>query len=143
MTKKLIDSNVLVYAYDRTDPGKHLLAKGIVQQSIEKSESAVSIQNLVEFSRIMAEKSKEKVPHHQVSGYVERICANCQVIAYGPPTITSALMLCASYKIHFFDALIAATMQENGICEIITENEKDFAGLPFIKASSPFRKATI
>jgi predicted nucleic acid-binding protein len=140
MTKKLIDSCVLVYAYDKTDPGKHRTAKELVLQCVENSESVVSIQNLAEFSRIMAEKSKEKVPHHQVMGYVERICANYQVISYGPSTIGSALLLCASYKIHFFDALIAATMQENGIREIITENEKDFAGLPFIRAINPFKK---
>ena len=42
-------------------------------------------------------------------------------------------------KLHFWDALIAATMIKHGIRVIYTENVKDFAKLREIKAINPMR----
>jgi predicted nucleic acid-binding protein len=42
------------------------------------------------------------------------------------------------HKIHFFDSLLAATMQENGISKILTENVKDFNKIAGIEAENPF-----
>jgi predicted nucleic acid-binding protein len=47
----------------------------------------------------------------------------------------------AIYKIPFWDALIVATMEENSIDTIITENEKDFKKVKWIKTINPFKKA--
>jgi len=39
----------------------------------------------------------------------------------------------------YFDFQLAATMLLEGISEIVTENEADFAALPGIHAINPFR----
>jgi predicted nucleic acid-binding protein len=39
---------------------------------------------------------------------------------------------------HLWDAAIAATMKENDIFEIVTENVKDFKKIPQLKVSNPF-----
>jgi len=41
------------------------------------------------------------------------------------------------YKVHFWDALIAATMIENNVFTIFTENTKDFKKIKGITAINP------
>jgi predicted nucleic acid-binding protein len=48
---------------------------------------------------------------------------------------------CVGNLENFWDALIVATMEENSIDTIITENEKDFKKVKWIKTINPFKKA--
>jgi predicted nucleic acid-binding protein len=42
-----------------------------------------------------------------------------------------------TYEVHYWDALIAATMRENNIFCIYTENG-DFKSIPWLKVINPF-----
>jgi len=53
--------------------------------------------------------------------------------------VVKAIELQAAYKAPFWDALIAATMLENGVKTIFTENTADFRKIPFIKAVNPLK----
>lgn len=138
MTKKLIDTTVLVYAYDNSDSRKHEVAKGLLKNLQANGEGVLSIQNLVEFSRVLSEKSKPPVPHSKVRSYVLQLKALFEIIHYDETVVAEALHISPSYSIHFFDALLAATMEMNFITEIITENESDFKKIPNIKVINPF-----
>ena len=61
------------------------------------------------------------------------------IIYYNAQTIMEALHISKEYETSFFDSLIAATMQENGIDNIITENENDFSKIPWLTVSNPFK----
>lgn len=61
------------------------------------------------------------------------------VLGYSGSTVIGALSISKEHGLHFFDALLAATMQENGIKEIVTENEKDFSKVKWMKAVHPFK----
>ena len=52
-------------------------------------------------------------------------------------TIIRAIDINLEYNIPYYDALLAATMRENGIFNIYTENVKDFKAVG-IKAVNPF-----
>jgi predicted nucleic acid-binding protein len=53
-------------------------------------------------------------------------------------TFLSAIELVSEFDIHLWDAAIAASMKENNLTEIVTENEKDFRKVPDIKVVFPF-----
>ncbi len=139
-TRKLIDSCILVYAYEKRDERKQKIASETLTGLVERGEAVVSMQNLAEFARVLTEKSAKPLPYNEVRQHVSEIADAVPVLPYGSKTVESALLLCAASRLHFFDALLAATMQENGIYETVTENVKDFAGIGWIKATNPFRK---
>ena len=58
-------------------------------------------------------------------------------INYSAETIPLALDIVQQFKMPFWDALLAATMRDNGIFNIYTENAKDFK-MPWINAVNPF-----
>ena len=140
MTSVLVDTCILVYAYEKSDMEKHVAAKEAIRLLLEEGNAAVSVQNLAEFSRVLSEKSKTPVSYGEARKHISEIASVFNVISYGAATVDAALSICSGGGTHFFDALLAATAEENGIYEIITENVKDFKGMHSIKASSPFAK---
>jgi len=140
MTSVLVDTCILVYAYEKSDMEKHMAAKEIVRVLLEEGNAVVSVQNLAEFSRVLSEKSKTPVSYSETRKHVSEIASAFNVISYGATTVDAALSICSGGGTHFFNALLAATAEENGIYEIITENVNDFKGMHSIKATSPFAK---
>jgi len=123
--KQLIDSNVLVYAYDSSS-GKHANAVRILEDRLLNGTGVVSIQNLVEFCRIVTEKLPRKLTFEQARSIILDLSESLDVVYYDNHAVANALSLCQIYGTHFFDALLIATLEKENITTIITENEKDF-----------------
>jgi len=135
MTKVLIDTNILVYSAMTMDK-KHNLAVDMIDELMDSNICVISIQNIVEASRVLLEKVNPKMNSNSVNDFISRFLKNLLVINYTPETIIKANLISEGYKIHFFDALLIATMQENGITSILTENISDFKKVPGIKVIS-------
>lgn len=67
---------------------------------------------------------------------------NWRIIDRDVETFLVAIDLIQKHNIHLWDALIAASMKENDLIEIVTENKKDFDKIPSIKVSVPFLSST-
>ena len=134
----LIDSNVLVYAYEKEESAKKEKAKKLLNESISGiKEFAISSQNLSEFVYVTTKKGKLDV--NEAKNFVVKITEfkGFKKIDYNAETIPLALDIMQEYKTPFWDSLLAATMRENGIFNIYTENAKDFK-MPWINAVDPF-----
>ena len=103
----LIDTNILVYAYDQIDERKHKISNEIVKKAREIVEDILSSEEWIIIDR--TEESQKK-----------------------------AMKLNQEKRIHFWDALIIASMIEYGIKEIITENVSDFSKIKSIKPINPY-----
>ncbi len=138
---QLIDTNVLIHYYDKSDNTKHQIAQQIVDKAWQKQiEYAISVQNLSEFFN--ATTAKGKLDKEQADKIVRRFTefSYWHVFPITEASVRLATGLAVTCKAPFFDILIAAVMKENGIHEIITENEKDFENIPGIKVINPFKK---
>ena len=139
MTKHLVDSNILIYSVHKNEKKKHEISSALIIEMVDANKLVLSIQNLAEFSRVMAEKV---IPQHNkriIWEYVYGFSKSSTIIYYNAQTIMEALHISKEYETSFFDSLIAATMQENGIDNIITENENDFSKIPWLTVSNPFK----
>ncbi len=52
--KAFLDTNILVYAYDRHEPGKQKIAQKLITDGIEKENLLLSVQVLGEFFNVVA-----------------------------------------------------------------------------------------
>lgn len=136
----LIDTNILVYAYSLFEDVRHEKSKEIVERAWEEG-AVVSLQNLCEFFVVITRKVERPVSIRQAREIVEDILFSKEwiIIDRTEETLIKAMKLTQENKIHFWDALIAASMKEYGITEIITENDKDFSLIKGIKPVNPFR----
>jgi predicted nucleic acid-binding protein len=136
----LIDTNILVYAFDSGSGRKHAVSKGLIAQSWQGTERfAVSTQNLAEFSVVVREKVETPVPSDDVRQFLLLVMQSkgWKVLDYKAKTIIRAHEIHDEYDLHFWDALLAATMEEHTIRTIITE-DTHFAGVPWISMQNPF-----
>ena len=138
----LIDTNILVYAYDESEGKKHEICKRLIDECWRLREKySISIQNLSEFYVVITKKIENPVPMEMAKGIIEDIIEfqNWILMDYDPRTILSAIELNMVYKVHYWDALIAATMRENEIFRIYTE-DGDFKNIPWLNVINPLER---
>jgi predicted nucleic acid-binding protein len=81
------------------------------------------------------------VPPDKVRILVQAIIASgrWEKVNYTHETINRAAEKFEHLRVPFWDLVLAETIKENGMNEIITENEKDFRMVPGIKVNNPFK----
>jgi len=135
----LIDTNILVYASELEEGAKNQKSKELINRCWQgKDTLAVSAQNLAEFVFVTTKKTKLDLEEAKTFvGYIVNF-NGFKKIDYSAKTILSAIEIANEFKMPFWDSLLAATMRENGIFNIYTENAKDFK-MPWINAVNPFK----
>ena len=137
---RLIDTNILVYAYDRSYLKKHKIAKEVVKTSWQTKSGVLSTQNLAEFYSIITRKVQKPIAISKAKQIILDLIEGFEILRYSEQTIVSAIDNQMIYGIPFWDSLIVATMEENSIDTIITENEKDFKKVEWLNVINPFKK---
>jgi predicted nucleic acid-binding protein len=142
MTDKLIDTNILIYAYDSSEAEKHEISKALLNEIWQNGGGTVCLQNLMEFFVVITKKVDNPIDVIEAQVIVEDFIKseNWTIIDRNEDTFLKAIEFVAKYKIHLWDAAIAACMEENDIHEIVTENDKDFKKIPGLKVTIPFNK---
>ncbi|MBS3074933.1 PIN domain-containing protein [Candidatus Pacearchaeota archaeon] len=134
----LVDTNIIVYAYENEDSLRKKKSLEILEKCYKKEIAlAISNQNLAEFSVVSLKKLKLNA--NIVKNIIRDISdfEGFKKISYKRKTILSAIDFSKEYQMSFWDSLIAATMIENGILNIYTENSRDFK-IPLLNIINPF-----
>jgi predicted nucleic acid-binding protein len=129
-----LDTNVLVYAYDKGDPDKHQAARDLIWKALA-GEMVTSTQVLAEFASVLL---------HKMAVRPERVMA--MLDALGPIKLIStdgdmvrrAVEARAKYGLHFYDGMIVAAAERGGCGRIWSEDLS--AGQKYfgIVAGNPF-----
>jgi predicted nucleic acid-binding protein len=138
----LIDTNILGYVFDSREPEKRQISRDLLTKCWKgEIQYAVSVQNLAEFAVIVTEKVTNPVPPDTVQTFIHTITAydGWIKIGYSGKTIEEAIKIQSIHKIHFWDALIIATMKEHGLSQLYSE-DRHFARVPSITVINPFRR---
>lgn len=138
----LIDSNLLSYVFDKSEPDKRRICRELVADCWRrKRDFAVSIQNLSEFYVVVAYKISHPVPEKVAKKFIELIIdfQGWHILNYSAHTIKSAIDISKEYGIHYWDAQLAATMRENNVFWVYTENDDDFGKIPWLNTINPLK----
>jgi len=120
-----LDTNILVYAFDKAYPKKREICKKIINDIFNgKKVGAVTNQILAEFASAVTKKIEKPLKKDDAIAIIGAIyfSENWKVFNYSGKTVLEALRL----NKPFWDSLIIETLKENNVQEIVTENSKDF-----------------
>lgn len=135
-----IDTNILVYAYEEAIGSKNKICFNLIQEClVGKRKLAISNQVISEFINVALNKTSKPLPLERIKKIVKWIndYKNYVKLNYKNSTTEKALEFVNNYNTPYWDALIAATMLENNITTIYTENVKDFEKIKELKVINP------
>ena len=111
-----LDTNVLVYAYDVTDPAKQHLAQGLVRRAVAGG-LIISTQVLAEFAATLLHKIAPAPSSEDVIELLDTL-APIRLIPPDNEIVRRAVEVRAAYGLHFYDGMIVAAAERAG-CERI------------------------
>ena len=113
--KVFFDTNLLVYAYNSDDMGKHEIAFNLLKSWDYDTEKLISIQVLNEFSSCLI---KHKISLQVIEDYLKEIINSINIHQIRTHTTLNAVKLKQKYGYSWWDSLLLSSALENN-CSII------------------------
>lgn len=118
---EFVDSNVLVYAHDRSAGQKQKTARALLDRLWQERCGALSIQVLQEFAVNVTAKIPRPLPAAE-AGEVVTLLAQWHLHVPAPPDIVAALGLQHRHQISFWDAMILQSAVRLGCRRLWSED---------------------
>ncbi len=140
MTDKVfVDSNILVYAHDTDSGSKHARAKQCIAQLWDTGTGCMSTQVLQEFYVNVTRKIKKPLPPSEARAVVRDFSLWVRSFLT-PATVVRASEISETWRISFWDGMILAAAEQNGVAELLSENITDGQTIAGIRIRNPFRQ---
>jgi predicted nucleic acid-binding protein len=136
----LVDTNVLIYAYDAADPAKRQRALDVLA-ALTTGRGALSVQVLGEFYTNVTYKPQVPLTAAEARDSSIRYCLSWPILALTERTFLDALVGVFMYQLSYWDALIWATARENDIPNVVTEDQEHARLIGEVRYLNPFSPA--
>jgi len=122
--KYFVDTNILVYAHDRSAGLKHQRAQALVESLWESGQGVLSTQVLQELCINLRRKVSKPLPVSEVRQLI-RDYSTWEIMTNTSESVLAALDIEARYKTSFWDALIIQSAEASGASVLYSEDLSD------------------
>jgi len=133
-----LDTNVLIYAYDATDPAKQARAKELLATLAGAGSAAVSTQVLAEMFHTLTKKFASLISPDEAVAQLFHHVQTWQVIDVSAIVLLEAAQAVARHKLSFGDAQIWAAAKLNTIPVVLSEDFNTGSILQGVRFLNPF-----
>lgn len=132
------DTNILVYAFDKTDQEKYEIASRLVTEAFQKGNGVISAQVLKEFFVTVTRKVPEKMSVDDAEQTI-RDFSVWKVVDTTVPLILKAIGFHKQFDFSFWDATIVAACHLAGSSALLSEDLSHGMLIENIRIINPFR----
>lgn len=133
-----VDTNVLVYARDASEPEKQRAAERWVRSLWEAGAGRLSAQVLNEYYVVVTEKLQPGLDREQARADVRNLMAWAP-IPIGRPVIEGAWTVQDRYGLSWWDSLVVSAAQVAGCAWLLTEDLEQDMMFDRVRVVDPFR----
>jgi predicted nucleic acid-binding protein len=137
IVKAFVDTNVLVYAYDRGAGPKHEQALSLVEELWKEGNGVLSTQVLQEFYVNVRRKAKKPVSIGQARALITDYLSWDPILNDGA-TMLEAIDMEQRYQLSFWDALIVVAAQKGGASVLFSEDFNHGQKFGSVVVQNPF-----
>jgi len=130
-----LDTNVLVYAIDRSEPAKRRIAQELLARRAD--DSVVSAQVLSELYAVITRKFRDSITPEQAASFVDRI-SNLPVVAIDAELVREAIAISRDAQLSYWDGLILAAARVASCDVVLTEDLSHGATIAGVRIENPF-----
>jgi predicted nucleic acid-binding protein len=138
MAEILIDTNVLVYAHDRTDLRKQHRALAVLDRLAETALGILSTQSLAEFCAVAMYKIPSPLSPEQAYAQVAHLMRVWPTVDITPQLVLEAVRGVRDYQLSYWDAQLWAAASLNNVPLIFSEDFKPGATIEGVRFVDPF-----
>jgi predicted nucleic acid-binding protein len=136
--RRFFDTNVLVYLFDASDPGKKGRARELLTQAVADGAALLSTQVLQEFFVAVTCKLSAALPHDDAERAV-RDLAVLPVVQVDAEMILTSIATMRRYQLSFWDGLIVQAALQGGATVLYTEDLSHGQAIETLTIENPFR----
>ena len=138
MPRLSLDTNVLIYAIDRTDMAKHRRANEIIRGAA-MVDTVLTQQVIGEYLNVIL----KRAPGQNVAlrESAERLSRAFPVLQTPPSLLLPAYDLAVRYGLQFWDSLIVGVCLSHGITHLLSEDMQDGQSVEKLTILNPFNPA--
>ena len=134
----LVDSNVVIYAFDRGAGWKHDRAYDLLVEIEASSEGFLSTQVLNEFYWNVTRKIEIRLSEREAAEVVRYLTESWIVLPVTESVVLEGIRGAQEHQLHFWDGLIWAVAKLNGIELIATEDFSHDQQVEGVRYFNPF-----
>jgi len=132
-----VDTNVLVYAFDKSNSPKRRVAQQLMNELMEEDRLRVSTQVLQELFVTLTRKVSQCCSSEEAMAVLEDLTAwPLMIIDYA--AIRAGVGLAEQTKLSFWDALVVVAAARTGAAVLYTEDLNDGQEILGVRISNPF-----
>jgi predicted nucleic acid-binding protein len=135
----LVDTNVLIYAYDRADPVKEHRALAVLDELASSGAGALTTQVLGEFLVNVTRKPAIPLPLEGALDEVARYLRTWHILDVTSRVVEEAIRGVRAYRLNYWDAQIWAAARVYGLSTIYSEDFTAGASLEGVRFVNPFK----
>ena len=135
--KVFVDTNILVYAYDRGAGDKHIQAQRAIEELWEGGNGVLSTQVLQEFYVNVRRKARQPISIISARSLIADYMAWDPIVNDGT-SILEAMDVEGRHKISFWDALIIVAAQKGEADVILSEDFSHGQKFGSVRVKNPF-----
>jgi predicted nucleic acid-binding protein len=119
--KFFVDTNILIYAHDRSAGVKHQRARHAIESLWTTGQGVLSTQILQELCISLRRKLAHPLPVDEVRRLIQDYLS-WEIVVNSPEAVLQALEIEVRYKISFWDALVLQAAEQSGAAILYSED---------------------
>jgi predicted nucleic acid-binding protein len=134
---EFLDTNVLVYLFDRRDPRRSTIAAGLVAAAAER-EAMISFQVVQETLNVLTRRLDPPLSAADARAALDDVLAPLWRIGPSRELYAAALDLRERYGFGFYDSLIVAAALAGGCSRLLSEDLQHGQQIDALRIENPF-----
>ena len=139
MTGVIVDTNVLVYAYDMNEAEKQERALQVLDTLQAAGTGQLSTQTVAEFFRVVTRESRRLLTVAEATEQVAKLLRAWPILDLTPMIVLEATRGVRDYRLAYWDAQIWATAKLHQIETVFSEDFKSGSVLEGVRFVDPFQ----
>lgn len=136
-----VDTNILIYAYDRSEPEKQSRALDVLDHLAVTGTGVLSTQVLAEFFTIATRKIPFPLTLEEGYSRLEKYLQSWPFVEIKGMVVLEAARGARDYGLNFWDAQIWATARLNQIPIVLSEDFQDGRVIEGVRFANPFAES--
>lgn len=138
--KNLVDTNLLVYAYDRSEPEKQIKAIETLDHLVKNRTGILSPQVLSEFYNVVTRKLAAPLTPQEGYTSISNYIRSWNMVDLTSLVVLEAVRGVRDHRLSYWDSLIWATAKMNQIPTVLSEDFSHDSVLEGVRFTNPFKR---